>query len=190
MTGCTSRLLLLAIAFMGWGASAAQAMTTSELQRLLQSVPSVDMRYEEHRESPWLATPVESRGVVRSLAQGLEKKIESPNQETWRLLPDRLEWRGPDGVGNKQILFSQAPALAILANAMRRVVAGDLLALERDFRITLQGDSKLWIAHLQPYTAETVRYLDYLEMQGAGAQLLVLTVLERKGERTTTRFFP
>ncbi|MES2942419.1 MAG: LolA-related protein, partial [Pseudomonadota bacterium] len=73
---------------------------------------------------------------------------------------------------------------------MRHVVAGDLLALERDFRITLQGDSKLWTAHLQPQTTEAARHLDYLEMQGAGSQLLVLIVVERKGERTTTRFYP
>ena len=77
-----------------------------------------------------------------------------------------------------------------LSNALRRVVAGDLLALERDFRITLQGDAKLWAAHLQPYTPEVAKHLDYLEMQGAGPQLLVLTVVERKGERTTTCFYP
>lgn len=182
--------LLLCLAVMGWGASAAQTLTTSELQRLLQSVPPADMRFQEQRQSPWLAAPVESRGTVRSLTQGLEKQIESPKQEIWRLLPDRLEWRGPDGAGNKQILFTQAPALAVLSNAMRHVVAGDLLALERDFRITLQGDVKSWTAHLQPQTPEATKYLDYLQMQGAGSQLLVLTVVERKGERTTTRFYP
>lgn len=190
MTALTARFLWFCIAWMGWGVSAAQTITTNELQRLLQSAPAGDMKFQEQRQSPWLAAPVESRGLVRSLPQGLEKQIESPKQETWRLLPDRLEWRGPEGAGNKQILFSQAPALAALSNAIRRVVAGDLLALERDFRITLQGDAKLWTAHLQPHTPEAARYLDYLEMQGAGPQLLVLIVVERKGERTTTRFYP
>lgn len=185
-----ARFWLFCIALMGWGVSAAQTITIGELQRLLQSVPAGDVRFQEQRQSPWLAAPVESRGVVRSLPQGLEKQIESPKQETWRMLPDRMEWRGPEGAGNKQILFSQAPALASLSNALRRVVAGDLQALERDFRITLQGDVKLWTAHLQPYTPEVTKHLDYLEMQGAGSQLLVLTVVERKGERTTTRFYP
>ena len=190
MTTNAARFWLFCIALMGWGVSAAQTITIGELQRLLQSVPAGDMRFQEQRQSPWLAAPVESRGVVRSLPQGLEKQIESPKQETWRMLPDRMEWRGPEGAGNKQILFSQAPALASLSNALRRVVAGDLLALERDFRITLQGDAKLWTAHLQAHTPEVARHLDYLEMQGAGSQLLVLIVVERKGERTTTRFYP
>ena len=100
-----------------------------------------------------------------------------------------MEWPGPGGVGYKHILFSNTPALAMLPNAIRRVVAGDLLALERDFRITAQGDSKMWTAHLQLRTEEAIRYLDHIEMQGAGSQLMLLTIVERKGERTTIRFY-
>ena len=184
------RFSLIAFLMIGCGMTIAQTITTSELQRLLQSAPLVETPFHEQRQSPWLASPVQSRGIVRSLPQGLEKQIESPKRETWRLLPDRLEWTGPDGIGNKQIFFSKAPALAALSDAIRHVVAGDLLTLERDFNITLQGSSKLWTARLQPHTAEVARYLDHLEMQGTGSQLLVLIVVERKGERTTTQFYP
>ena len=190
MTAPVARFLLFCIALSVSGVCTAQAITTTDLQRLLQSAPVGDIRYQEQRQSPWLAAPLESRGIVRTLPQGLEKQVESPKQETWRMLPDRLEWRGPGGLGYKHVLFSQTPALGMLSNAMRRVVAGDLLALERDFRITAQGDAKMWTAHLQPHSAEAMRYLDHLEMQGAGNQLLMLTIVERKGERTTTRFYP
>lgn len=190
MTTNVARFLLTGLFVMGWGVTLAQTITTSELQKLLQSAPLLETPFHEQRQSPWLASPVQSRGIVRSLPQGLEKQIETPKRETWRLLPDRLEWTGPDGIGSKQILFSKAPALAALSDSIRRVVAGDFLALERDFNITVQGDLKRWTARLQPYTAEVTRYLDYLEMQGAGSQLLVLIVVERKGERTTTWFYP
>ncbi|MGB4117582.1 MAG: LolA-related protein [Polaromonas sp.] len=188
MTAFFARFFLLFIALTGWSASTAQAITTSDLQRLLQSAPGGDIRFQEQRYSPWLAAPVESRGVVRSLPQGLEKQVDSPKQETWRLLQDRMEWQGAKGIGYKHILFSQTPALAMLSNAMRYVVAGDFVALERDFRITVRGDSKMWTAHLKPHSTEAIRYLDHLEMQGAGSQLLLLTIVERKGERTITRF--
>ncbi len=190
MTVLVCRFLLVCVALSGWGVSTAQAITTNELQRLLQAAPMGDIRFQEQRQSPWLAAPLESRGIVRTLPQGLEKQVESPKQETWRLLADRLEWVGAGGLGYKHILFSQTPALGMLSNAIRRVVAGDLLALERDFRITPQGNAKMWSVQLQPHTVEAMRYLDYLEMQGAGAQLLMLTIVERKGERTTTRFYP
>jgi hypothetical protein len=176
---------------------AAHALTAGELQRLLQSAPAVDIPFVEQRQSPWLTEAVESRGTVRSLPQGgLEKQLEFPKQEIWRLLPDRMEWKSlastGDNTGNtsKQILFSKAPALGVLSDAIRHVVAGDFPALERDFKVVVEGDAKQWTAHLQPQSTEAVRYLDRLEMQGSGSRLLTLVVVERKGERTTTRFYP
>lgn len=181
----------------------AHALTAGELQRLLQSAPAVDIPFVEQRQSPWLTEAVESRGTVRSLPQGgLEKRVESPKQEIWRLLPDRMEWRslappadnsastGNSSNTSKQILFSKAPALGVLSDAIRHVVAGDFPALERDFKVVVQGDAKQWTVQLQPQSIEAVRYLDRLEMQGSGSRLLTLVVLERKGERTTTRFYP
>jgi hypothetical protein len=176
---------------------AAHALTAGELQRLMQSAPVVDIPFVEQRQSPWLAEAVESRGTVRSLPQGgLEKQLEFPKREIWRLLPDRMEWKSlastGDNTGNtsKQILFSKAPALGVLSDAIRHVVAGDFPALERDFKVVVEGDAKQWTAQLQAQSTEAVRYLDRLEMQGSGSRLLTLVVVERKGERTTTRFYP
>ncbi len=190
MTIAFLRRMTLALALAGLGATSAHALTLAELQRMLKTSPVVDVPFHEVRESPWLTMPVESRGTMRSTSQSLEKRVESPRQETWRLLPDRMEWVGADGIERKQILFAQAPAVATLANAIRRIVAGDLQALESDFRISLSGDERHWTAQLHPADAKTARYLDHLEMLGAGAQLQALIVVERQGERTTTRFRP
>ena len=120
----------------------------------------------------------------------LEKRVESPRPETWRLLPDRVEWISSDGAETKQIAFSKAPAMAVLADALRRVVAGDLLAAEQDFKVELRGDARGWTLRLDPMGIENSRYLDHLELTGAGARLEVIVVVERKGERTTTRLYP
>lgn len=168
----------------------ADAITVSQLQGLLQSAPRQSVPFQELRESPWLSAPLTSRGTMHSTPQSLEKRVESPRQETWRLLPDRIEWLGPAGADRKQIMFSQAPALAALADVMRRVVAGELVALERDFRIELQGDERVWSAQLQPRSPEVARHLDHVELQGTRGLLQVIIVVERQGERTTTRLQP
>ncbi|MGK2952758.1 MAG: LolA-related protein [Thiobacillus sp.] len=169
---------------------AAQALTLPELQRLLQTTSVTVVSFQEVRESPWLAAPVESRGTMHSNPDRLEKRVEAPRKETWRLFPDRIEWVGPDGFMTKQIPFSEAPALAALANALRRIVAGDLLALEQDFRIELDGAAPLWTIVLRPRSSEVARHLDHLELRGSGAQLEVIVVVEREGERTTTHLSP
>jgi len=173
------------------GVDASQTFTVPDLQSLLQSAPPEQaVPFHEMRESPWLATPIESRGTLHSSPERLEKRIESPRQETWLLLADRMEWVGPGGVGSKQILFNRAPAVAALADALRFIVAGNLVALEQNFRIELLGDERLWSAQLQPRSPEVARSLDHLELHGAGTRLQVIIVVERQGERTTTLLRP
>lgn len=173
------------------GASSCYALTLAELQTLLQAAePEQAVPFHEVRESPWLAAPVESRGTLLSSPARLEKRVETPRPETWLILADRMEWMGPAGVGSKQILFSGAPAVAALADALRRAIAGDLVALERNFRIEVHGDAHRWTAQLQPRSPEVARSLDYLELRGAGGLLQVIVTAESQGERTTTRLRP
>lgn len=181
---------VFAIAVAGGLPARAHALTVIELQTLLQSAPKPALQYQELRESPWLSAPVSSRGTMRSTPQALEKKVESPRQETWRLLPDRIEWVGPGDAGSKQILFSQAPALAALSELLRRVVAGRLVELERDFEVRIRGDARGWSAHLKPRSSDVARYLESVELQGTAGFLQIMIVAERQGERTTTRFQP
>ena len=178
--------LTIAVALLASAATWAHAMTPAELQRLLQSGPRGAVAFEEVRESPWLSAPATSRGTLRSTPQALEKRVESPRQETWRLLADRLEWVGPGGA-RKELLFSQAPALQVLADVTRRAVACDFAALERDFHIAIQGDARAWSAQLRPRASAAARQLESVDLQGAGAQLQVVIVTDRRGERTTTR---
>jgi len=120
-------------------AGAAEALTVAELDRLLRAAPpAAAVPFEERRESPWLAAPVESRGTLHARPDRLEKRVTAPREETWRLLADRMEWVGAGGAP-KQILFRDAPAVGLLADALRRVLAGELLALESTFRIELRG---------------------------------------------------
>ncbi len=179
----------LALLFTSAVLSDAHALTAPELQRALQSSSRPTVRFEEVRESPWLSVPMTSRGTMQSTPQSLDKKVESPRQETWRLLADRIEWIGPGGE-KKQTAFSQAPALGALADVMRRAVAGDITGLERDFRVQLRGDEKVWSAQLQPRNPEIARHLESVELQGTRGLLQVVIVTERQGERTVTRFQP
>jgi hypothetical protein len=170
-------------------APASLAFTVPELQSLLRAAPK-SVSFVETRESPWLAVPAEASGTMHSLPGVLEKRVAKPRAETWRILADRVEYVGVGDASSKQILFSKAPAVAVLANALRNAVTGDLSALEREFRVELRGDRSAWTARLSPTSGEAVRYLDRIELQGAGSELRMITIVERQGERTTTRLFP
>lgn len=168
-------------------AAAAAALTLPELERLLRSSPARSVAFEEERESPWLASPLQSRGTMRSTPQALEKRVESPRRETWRLLPDRVEWIDAQGGPQKEMLFSKVPAVAPLADVMRNIVAGELGALEADFRIELAGEASAWRIHMAPRNAKVGAALAGVELQGSAGRIQVIIVNEPNGQRTTTR---
>lgn len=180
-----SQRLLFAV-LLALSAAAAQAFALADLQRLLQSAPVRALPFHELRESPWLAAPLSSRGSLSSTPQALEKQVHTPRQETWRLYADRVEWSGADG-SRKTLAFAQAPAVGALADALRRIVAGELDALARDYRAELHGDARQWRVQLTPRASATARFVDHLELQGQGARLQVIIVVEPQGGRTTTR---
>jgi hypothetical protein len=179
----------IVITWLGALSFAAFAFGPADLQRLSQDHPRPDVSFQEVRESPWLSAPVVSKGSLRATSEGLEKRVETPRRETWRLLGDRVEWQAADGRAN-QILFSQAPAFGALASVLRRVVVGDFVGLEKDFDINLAGDEHAWRAQLAPRDPQVRRKLESIEVQGTGGDAQVLIVIDRQGEKTTTRLQP
>jgi hypothetical protein len=169
------------------GTTVAQAFGIARLQRLLRDAPQTAVRYTELRESRWLAAPIESSGTLRSTPTMLEKRVEQPRSETWRILDDRMQIGTPGAVGAREIMLDQAPAAAALAQTLRRVLAGELEALDKDFRLELSGDEREWTLQLTPRQEDVARQLKRIDLHGAGPRLLVMVILEAQGDRTTTR---
>ena len=179
----------LIVAFIFGATLDAAALTPAELQRLLTPNAGATVNFEEVRESPWLAAPIVSKGSMQVTANGLEKRVESPKRETWRLLADRVEWQSADGRVN-QIPYARAPALGALAGVMRRVIAGDVAGLQKDFDVQLAGDERAWRAQLVARDAQVRSQLESIEVQGTGGAIQVLVVVDHQGEKTTTRLQP
>lgn len=185
--GRAVRTAWMGVALAWAGMAAAQPISVAGLQRLLQEAPKRELRFHETRESPWLSAPIESSGSMKSSATMLEKNVEQPRRETWRILADRMQLIAPGATTVKQLMFGDAPAVAALANALRQVMAGDLQALDKNFRLVSGGDERLWTLQLTPRRQDIARSLKQLDLQGTGALLQVIVILESQGERTTTR---
>ena len=184
---CIGRMAWLVLLLSWLGVATAQAITVAGLQRLLKEAPTRELRFSETRESQWLSAPAESSGSMRSGATMLEKEIELPRRETWRILDDRMQLITPGSTVAKQFMFSESPAVATLAGALRHVMAGDMQALDKDFRLLPSGDERLWTLQLSPRREDVARFLRYLELQGNAQHLQLIVVVESNGDRTTTR---
>jgi hypothetical protein len=175
--------LLLAAAA---GGVPAQAFDTAALQRLLQDTPRQPVRFTETRESPWLDAPTQASGTMRMQDGVLEKRVERPRRETWRILPDRMQ-QVPEAAPPREIRFADVPAMAALAHALRSTLSGDLQALERDFKPTLAGQPQQWTLQLTPRRPEVAKSLKLLELRGTRGRVQAIEIVESRGERTTTQ---
>ena len=169
------------------GAAWAQALSVSRLQHLLQDTPQAEVRFTELRESRWLAAPVESSGTLRSSAGMLERQVELPRRETWRILDDRMQLSAAGSDKVMEVALDNAPAVAALALTLRSVLAGNLEALNADFQLLLSGDERDWVLQLTPRRPDVARQLRQISVMGAGRRLSAIVIDESQGDRTTTR---
>ncbi|GEM_PF-2486255 len=188
MTAFRSLRIAALTGLLAWtGLVSAQALSVASLQRLLQDAPKHELRFQETRESQWLSSPIESSGSMNASATVLEKMVEKPRRETWRILDDRMQLVTPGSNAVKEFMFSEAPAVAALARALRSAIAGDLPSLDKDFKLVPGGDERLWTLQLTPRRSDISRHLRQLELQGTGRYLQVIVIVEAQGDRTTTR---
>lgn len=162
------------------------ALEAADLQRLLHERKARDLRFVEIRESPRLPKPLESRGTLHATSESLEKRVEWPSAEIWRILPDRMEWVAGDGAAVKSVRFDKAPAAGALADGLRLAVSGELLALQRRFAVSIDGDASGWSATLKPRDAQLARFVEALTIKGVGGTMKTLVVVQVRGGRTTT----
>ena len=169
------------------GAAWAQVLSVARLQHLLRDMPQAEVHFTELRESRWLAAPVESSGTLRSSASMLERQVELPRRETWRILDDRMQLSAAGSDQVLEIALDNAPAVAALALMLRSVMAGNLESLNADFQLALSGDERDWTLQLTPRRPDVARQLRQISVIGAGRRLSAIVIVESQGDRTTTR---
>ncbi len=181
-----------AVVLCAWllAAAPARALDIDALQRQLHGATQPVYRFDEVRESPWQPAPVRSQGTLRARDGVLEKVVESPRQETWRLLPDRLQLLRPGRPEASEVRFSAVPAVGVLANALRLVLIGDLAQLGQAFELALTGDERQWVLHGAPRNPDGRRAVRSIELQGSGTLLKALVFVDGQGERTFMRLEP
>jgi hypothetical protein len=185
-------VLALCAGLLVWPAAGppARAADIAALQRQLHGQAQPEYRFDEVRESPWQPAPMRTQGRLRLRDGVLEKIVESPRRETWRLLPDRLQLLRPGLPEAAEIRFGAAPAVGVLAGALRRVLAGDLAGLGQTFELVLSGDERHWTLHGVARSPEARRAVQSIELQGSAGLLKTLAFVDGQGERTFMRLEP
>jgi hypothetical protein len=164
----------------------------SELMAQLAEVRSVSARYTETIQVSLLEHGIESTGTIRYVAPDtlIELVDGEPSREI-RIQGDRVRIREADET--REIDVGEHRALESMVAALRSVFAGDLVELERHFRVRLEGlgpgeGGDGWHLTLAPDDAEVAWLFYRIEIRGSGREIRRIEIREPNGDSRTMRF--
>lgn len=154
-----------------------------QLAAQLSSVPLVHGKFVQEKHLRGLPKPLLSEGrFVLARARGLLWLMETPVKQDYRIVPNGIEQRTPDGWK----AIRQQAGLAQQSRLFTAVLQGDRTALERDFTISLGKPATGWQLDLAP-KSELLKQI-FTRITITGAQYVErIEMNETQGDRTVVR---
>ena len=152
----------------------------------LAQVKSAKAKFVERKVMRILNAPLELHGTLVYRAPAfLEKQTLKPRPETLTLDHDTIVIDDPVRKRQRTLTVKDNPVVWALVESMRATLAGDLPALNRFYRTTLQGTEQQWILTLDPRDGSVKRYLEQIRIGGTRTSLRTIEIFEAEGDRST-----
>lgn len=178
---------MVAILALAWAAAALAASggngQLGKLMALLGKRKHGEVTYVEEDYLAILDRPLKSSGVlIYDAPDHLEKKTLTPKKESLVLEHGELTVRRGDRTYHLDL--RDYPQVAPYVDAIRATMAGDLGALEKVFRVRLEGSLEHWRLRLVPRDAQVARQLRRIRIAGAEANLESVEIDKDNGDRS------
>lgn len=173
-------LLTLALGLAA-SASHAEEWGLDQLMHTLAQTRSGHAAFVEKKSIAILDEPVESSGELFYTAPDrLEKRTLKPRPETMLLERGTLTIAQK---GKRRVLPLQSyPEVAAFIDSIRGTLAGDRAALERVYRLSLEGDAQGWTLVLVPIDAKMKKVVEKILISGAHDALLTIRIEQADGD--------
>ncbi|MEO8417473.1 MAG: LolA-related protein [Methylophilaceae bacterium] len=178
-----STLLMLSLACTAGMTSLSYAAEwdIDQLMRTLALTRSGHASFIEKKSIAILDKPVESSGELFYTAPDrLEKRTLKPKVENMLLDHGTLTI---EQKGKKHVLQLQSyPEIAAFIDSIRGTLAGDRKALERTYKLSLEGDEQNWTLMLLPLDAKMKKVVERIRISGERNELRNIEINQADGD--------
>lgn len=183
------RLLLLSMFLF---AAISNAETGWDIEQLMQSLATTRSGHASFIEIKSIAIldkPVESSGeLFYSAPSRLEKRTLKPKAESMLLDEDKLT---VEQRGKKHVLRLQNyPEIAAFIDSIRGTLAGDRMALERSYQLSMEGDEQNWNLILLPIEDKMKKVVAKISIAGSGNVLRTIDIKQTDGDSSRMTITP
>ncbi|MEO5766441.1 MAG: LolA-related protein [Casimicrobiaceae bacterium] len=165
------------------GAAASADWSLAQLMQTLAQQQGGKVAFSEKKYITILDRPVESSGELVYAPPGrLEKRTRSPKVES--LVLDRDVLVVERGQQKYTLQLRQYPEIEAIVGSVRDTLAGDLAALQRQYRVDLQGSRERWSLTLLPSDARIAAIVQRVQISGARDEVRQIEMLQTDGDRS------
>jgi outer membrane lipoprotein-sorting protein len=143
--------------------------------------------FTETKELALLSTPLESKGVLHFIPPDrMARRTLEPQPSSLVVDGRRVLFR--DASGAAPVDLSGDPSAKEFVDNFTTIFRGDLAALRAKYEVKFESAPPRWKLVLEPRDAVLKRFVASVTLAGEGETMREMVLLERDGDRTTTRF--
>jgi hypothetical protein len=181
---------LLLVAWLGGPALAAE-FELGALMEMLAQVPAAKNSFSETKHSALLSAPLVLKGtLVYARPDRLEKNVVSPYDERTAVADGTVTIDNRTLKQKRSFALASSAAISALVESMRATLAGDRAALERHYRLQLEGSAEAWQLSLTPREPKLASLVKRIQIAGAREHLKRIDIEETAGDRSVMLIGP
>jgi outer membrane lipoprotein-sorting protein len=175
---------MLGVLVLGFSLSAQAAeFTVGQLMGAMANSKHGAANFTEKKFISILDQPVESSGELLFVPPSrLEKRTLKPMVET--LVLDRDVLTVERQMQRHVLQLKDYPEVAGMTESIRATLAGDRQALERAYRLTLEGSRNRWTLVLTPLDTRVASVVARIRMEGTRDEVRTVEILQADGDRS------
>jgi len=163
--------------------------TEWDLDRLMRGLAQIrtdHARFTETKSIAMLEAPVESSGeLFYNAPDHLEKRTLKPKPES--MILDHGTLVIERGRQKHQLQLQGYPEVAAFIDSIRGTLAGDRKALERNYRLSLEGTAEHWTLQLLPVDEKMLAVVKRIRIAGMGTTVHSIEIIQTDGDSSLMR---
>jgi hypothetical protein len=180
--------LTAGVRFPAWSADPASQWGIETLMQRLAQVKQSRAHFVERKYLKVLKVPLELSGTLTYSRPGyLEKRTLAPKPETLMVQDDKLTLENPARNERRVLKLQDYPVLWGFIESIRATLGGDLPALERFYRVELEGEPAAWRLYLVPRERKMSEVISLIRIDGRQAHIDAIEVQETRGDRSVMK---
>lgn len=166
------------------------AWDVDELMRQLATVEHSQGRFVERKYLKVLKQPLEMSGTLSYTRPGqIEKRTLKPKPETLTVVGDTLTLDNSARKQHRVLKLQDYPVLWGFVESIRATLGGDLKALQRFYRVELEGDATRWRLFLAPNDSKMGEVISLIRIEGSQTRVDTIEMQEARGDRSVMKIY-